>query len=86
MCYTIYLIHSELIHHVVNAGMKFIPAMQFNHAFLFWSLALTPLTFGVSVLLFVFLEHPCMNPAWPSLLVAKVRSAFRRSPANLPSN
>lgn len=86
MCYTIYLIHSELIHHLVNAGRHFIPAMRFDRAFLFWSLILTPLTFGISVVLFVFLERPCMNPAWPSLFAARVRSAFRRTPTNLPSH
>jgi peptidoglycan/LPS O-acetylase OafA/YrhL len=74
MCYTIYLVHSELMHHAVNAGRHIIPAMQFNHAFLFWSLVLTPLTFGVGALLFVFLERPCMNPNWPSLLAARFRS------------
>ena len=84
MCYTIYLVHSEFIHHMVNAGRHIIPALPFNKAFLFWSVVLTPLTFGISVLLFVSLERPCMNPTWPSLLVAKLRRTLRR-PSSSPS-
>lgn len=86
MCYTIYLVHSEFIHHVVNAGRHIIPAMQFDHAFLFWSVVLTPLTFGISILLFVFLERPCMNPTWPTQLAGRIRSALRKSSASPPSN
>ena len=78
MCYTIYLIHSEIIHHLVNAGRHLVPAMSLDLAFAVWSLVLTPLIFGISALLFMVLERPCMNPAWPSLLAARVRQALRR--------
>ncbi len=39
---------------------------------------LTPLALTVSGILFVFLERPCMNPAWPSLLLEKLRPKMRR--------
>ena len=76
MCYTIYLIHSEFIHHLVNAGRHLVPAMSLDLAFVVWSLVLTPPIFGISALLFMLLERPCMNPAWPSLLAARVRQAL----------
>jgi peptidoglycan/LPS O-acetylase OafA/YrhL len=78
MCYTIYLIHSELVHHLVDAGRHFIPTMQLDHAFLLWSAILTPLTFAVCVVLFMVLERPCMNPAWPALVAGRLRGFLRR--------
>ena len=77
MCYTIYLVHSELIHHFVNLGRRLVPAMNLDLAFVVWSLVLTPLIFAISVFFFVMLERPCMNPTWPSLLAAKVRARAR---------
>jgi peptidoglycan/LPS O-acetylase OafA/YrhL len=85
MCYTIYLIHSELIHHLVGIGRHFVPAMSFDLAFVLWSLVLTPVIFIVSTLMFVLLERPCMNPTWPSLLAARVRSLLHRPRPNQPS-
>jgi len=38
----------------------------------------------ISTTLFVLLERPCMNPAWPSLLAAKARSVLRRRSSNSP--
>jgi peptidoglycan/LPS O-acetylase OafA/YrhL len=77
MCYTIYLVHAEFIHHVVNAGRRLIPALPLDYAFLLWSAILTPLAFGLCAFLFTILERPCMNPAWPSLLAARVRGWVR---------
>jgi peptidoglycan/LPS O-acetylase OafA/YrhL len=76
MCYTIYLVHSEFIHHIVSLGRHIIPALPLDHAFLLWSALLTPLTFGLCVFLFVSLERPCMNPAWPALLAGRLRARF----------
>jgi peptidoglycan/LPS O-acetylase OafA/YrhL len=77
MCYTIYLVHAEFIHHMVNAGRRLIPALPLDYAFLLWSAILTPLAFALCAFLFAILERPCMNPAWPSLLWARVRQALR---------
>jgi len=76
MCYTIYLVHSELIHQFVNLGRSLVPAMNLDFAFVVWSLLLTPLIFAIAIFFFVTLERPCMNPAWPSLLAAKVRKTL----------
>jgi peptidoglycan/LPS O-acetylase OafA/YrhL len=80
MCYTIYLVHSAIIVHIGRLGMRSIPAMQFGNAFLFWSVVLSPLTLVISATLFKVLERPCMNPTWPVLLLAKLRSATRTEP------
>jgi peptidoglycan/LPS O-acetylase OafA/YrhL len=79
MCYTIYLVHRPVIGTLTNLGLRFVPAMEFNHAFVVWSIVLTPLTLAISVGLFLLIERPCMNPTWPSLLMAKVRSIGRSS-------
>jgi peptidoglycan/LPS O-acetylase OafA/YrhL len=81
MCYTIYLVHSELIHHAVSAGRRLIPALPLDYAFLLWSVLLTPLTFALCVFLFMILERPCMNPAWPALLAGRVRGWLGPRPA-----
>jgi peptidoglycan/LPS O-acetylase OafA/YrhL len=80
MCYTIYLVHSAIIVQFGRLGMRAFPALSFGHAFLFWSVVLTPLTLVISAIFFVLLERPCMNPSWPSLLAEKVRLALRRLP------
>jgi len=78
MCYTIYLVHGPIIVHALQLGLGRIGPMPFGHALLFWSVVLTPLTLAVSGILFVVLERPCMNPAWPSQLLTWVRSKARR--------
>jgi peptidoglycan/LPS O-acetylase OafA/YrhL len=77
MCYTIYLVHSELLHRLVDAGRPLVPALPLDHAFLLWSVLLTPICFGVCAILFMGLERPCMNPAWPSLVLGWVRRQRR---------
>ena len=78
MCYTIYLVHGPIIVHAIQAGTRLIHPMSFGAAFVVWSLVLTPLALVVSGILFMVLERPCMNPAWPSLLKAWVRSKVRQ--------
>jgi peptidoglycan/LPS O-acetylase OafA/YrhL len=77
MCYTIYLVHAELLRHLVAAGRRFVPALPLDQAFLLWSLVLTPIAYVFCATLFVLLERPCMNPAWPALLAARVRQLGR---------
>jgi peptidoglycan/LPS O-acetylase OafA/YrhL len=80
MCYTIYLVHAEIIHHLVDLGRRVMPALQLDLAFVLWSVILTPPVFVVCAFLFVLLERPCMNPAWPALLARW----FRRHLPHLP--
>ena len=76
MCYTIYLVHADIIHHLVDAGRRVIPAMPLDTAFLLWSVVLTPPAYALCAFLFMILERPCMNPNWPWELAAKVRGLF----------
>jgi peptidoglycan/LPS O-acetylase OafA/YrhL len=78
MCYTIYLVHSELIRHLVTLARRALPTLSLDLAFLLWSVLLTPLVYGVCVALFVVLERPCMNPAWPALVAGRLRGLLRR--------
>ncbi len=86
MCYTIYLVHGPIVVHTLQVGRRILPLMPFGYAFAIWALVLAPLTLAISGLIFVLLERPCMNPAWPSLLLAKARSKVRRgtSASSLP--
>jgi len=78
MCYTIYLVHSAIIVQFGRLGLRFLPAMPFGKAFVFWSVVLTPLALVISAVIFAVLERPCMNPAWPRLLAGKVRLRVAR--------
>ncbi len=65
MCYTIYLIHLPLAELVIRVtkgltiGEGFVPNLLLQLAIYL------PVTFAVSVIVFLVLEKPCMDKAWP---------------------
>lgn len=77
MCYTIYLIHFQLISF---AGRLFMPIKVSDHFFINYLLTLTvflPFLIIASICYFFYVEKPCMQRDWPRRLRFKLRALFR---------
>jgi peptidoglycan/LPS O-acetylase OafA/YrhL len=76
MCYTIYLLHNNLI----GMLMRVIgPRLQFSDYLLSYSLQVlivSPLLLLPCAAYFLMVERPCMRKDWPSRLWGKVRPVF----------
>jgi len=73
MCYTIYLIHQPLL----SAMMKIIFRYQFFDSFpaeyLLVTLLCIPPVLAASVIFYLLVEKPCMDPEWPEKLWRKTK-------------
>ena len=78
MCYTIYLFHQLAI---LNAGYIVDRFHIGNNPHLYFvteALFILPFVGVVSVVYFVLVERPCMNPTWPSKAWTRVVGGTRR--------
>jgi peptidoglycan/LPS O-acetylase OafA/YrhL len=84
MCYTIYLIHFPLI----SFFGKLIQSISFTRYFsinlLLQAALIYPLVLGLSGLVFLVLEKPCMKQAWPKEVSVRLQAFFRRPAAVEP--
>jgi peptidoglycan/LPS O-acetylase OafA/YrhL len=71
MCYTIYLLHFA----VIAAVTRFV---GHSRPLVMILLSLVTIAF-ISAAYFLLIEKPCMNPRWPSILLAKIRKKERPS-------
>ena len=76
MCYSIYLIHFRLLWATGRFATRFLWGSSFLARFAIEALITIPVLLVVSLIFFVLLERPCMNPAWPSRAAVRVRSWF----------
>lgn len=78
MCYSIYLVHQPIL----SAIMKIIFRYQFFESygweFFFVTLLCIPPVMIGSIIFFLLIEKPCMDPEWPEKLAAKVKTLFSR--------
>ena len=65
MCYTIYLIHLPLAELLIRLTKGFTLGEHFLPNLLLQLSIYLPITFALSVLVFLFLEKPCMDKNWP---------------------
>jgi peptidoglycan/LPS O-acetylase OafA/YrhL len=77
MCYSIYLLHNYGI-----AASGFVVGqigvvLPFEVRLLVQFLLITPVVLAVSALFFRLVERPCMQPDWPSVLMARARRVLR---------
>ena len=72
MCYTIYLLHYQVISFVGRHTLHWRMASGFDAEFLWQALLILPIVLGVSAVYFALIERPCMRPDWPQRLVAKI--------------
>ncbi len=79
MCYTIYLLHYQVISFAGSRTLRFRVSDDFTTTF-FWQFALiTPVVLLVCAVFFAAIEKPCMRPNWPSRLMARLRAPFPAS-------
>jgi peptidoglycan/LPS O-acetylase OafA/YrhL len=78
MCYSIYLVHQPIL----SAVMKIFFRYQFFESYLpevlFVTLLCIPPVMIGSILFFLLIEKPCMDPEWPEKLWASVKSTLRK--------
>jgi peptidoglycan/LPS O-acetylase OafA/YrhL len=80
MCYSIYLLHYS-VEMALGTGLRHLPSMGFLQRLLVESVITLPVVLLVSVLFFVLLERPCMDPKW----VSRLRDRFREPAAVRPA-
>jgi peptidoglycan/LPS O-acetylase OafA/YrhL len=79
MCYSIYLWHFFIIALVFKISRRVLVTHDLLTNFLIQSLLILPCVLASSVLYFVFVERPCMDPEWPQKLRTAVSGHSRRS-------
>ena len=76
MCYTIYLIHLPLAELVIRITRNWTVGENFAVNLLFQLAIYLPIVYGLSVLVFLFVEKPCMDKNWPAKLQQNVRKGL----------
>ena len=77
MCYSIYLIHYPLMSFL--AGKLALNDLGQWRASLTLAAITLPILSVASILFYLLIERPCMNPAWPSLLSNAIRGRFSKN-------
>jgi len=65
MCYTIYLIHLPILQVLTGIVIRISGLVSFVPALLISAVVTLPTLFVISVVFFLLIEKPCMNPMWP---------------------
>ena len=84
MCYSIYLLHYPMLilfQRWTDRLSGFSPGI----ALLIRAAIYAPIVLVVSGVFFALVERPCMDPRWPSMLLARVRRSPMRLPRRAPA-
>jgi peptidoglycan/LPS O-acetylase OafA/YrhL len=73
MCYSMYLLHSEVIHTVLRGLKRYLSGANYGTWLFFESAIAIPAILIVTLVFFVLLERPCMDPTWPRKAWGRVR-------------
>lgn len=76
MCYSIYLIHFQIIALIWRVSIKARAGSDFMPNFALQLILMLPIIIAISLLFYLIVEKPCMNRDWPSRLAA--RTGFRK--------
>lgn len=79
MCYSIYLLHYQIIAAVWRVTSRFRIGDNFIPNFMLQLGLMLPAIIGVSAIFYLLVEKPCMNRDWPSRLSKKLPFASRKS-------
>jgi peptidoglycan/LPS O-acetylase OafA/YrhL len=74
MCYTIYLAHLPVMSATERLSSRILWGAGFFSRFMADAIVAIPVTLGITVLIFIALERPCMDPEWFARLRARLRS------------
>ncbi|MFL5482645.1 MAG: acyltransferase family protein [Gemmatimonadaceae bacterium] len=72
MCYTIYLLHFQLISFVGRHTIGLTTSNSFAATFAWQFIMITPFVLGACSVYFLAIERPCMRPDWPARLMRKI--------------
>lgn len=78
MCYSMYLWHFFMIALVFKASRRLITSQEFLVNLVIQCAAILPCILLTTVLYFIFVERPCMDPQWPQKVKAALRLRTRR--------
>jgi peptidoglycan/LPS O-acetylase OafA/YrhL len=81
MCYSMYLWHFFIIALVFKQSRYWLVTHDLLLNLAVQALILLPCVVGFTILYFVLVERPCMDPLWPQKLWAAARSSARRPKA-----
>jgi peptidoglycan/LPS O-acetylase OafA/YrhL len=74
MCYSVYLLHARVVSVLLHVVFSQVPlSSNFTIDFALLSLAVVPITFASCAVFYLLIERPCMDPAWPSALMRKIK-------------
>jgi peptidoglycan/LPS O-acetylase OafA/YrhL len=76
MCYSIYLLHFSVISVTGRLAGRFLLGTTFTSRLGMNALVALPAIIAVTGLYFVMIERPCMDPAWPTKVAARIRQWF----------
>jgi peptidoglycan/LPS O-acetylase OafA/YrhL len=79
MCYSIYLWHFFVIALIFKVSRRALVTHDLLNNFLVQCVLILPCILVFSVLYFIFIERPCMDPTWPQKLWTAVSGHSRRS-------
>jgi peptidoglycan/LPS O-acetylase OafA/YrhL len=82
MCYSIYLIHFRLLWVTGRFAKRFLWGSSFIERLAIEVLISIPAILLVTIIFFALFERPCMDPAWPTRAVLRLRSWFGRNVGN----
>jgi peptidoglycan/LPS O-acetylase OafA/YrhL len=74
MCYSMYLLHFRLIFVTGHLATRFLWGPSFMERFALEALISIPAILLVTVVFYVLIERPCMDPAWPAKAASRLRA------------
>lgn len=78
MCYSIYLVHQPILSAIMKVIFRYQFFESYGWEFFFVALLCIPPVMIGSIIFFLLIEKPCMDPEWPEKLAAKVKTLFSR--------
>jgi peptidoglycan/LPS O-acetylase OafA/YrhL len=81
MCYSMYLWHFFVIALVFKLSRRWLVSHDLLTNIALQGLIILPCVVAFTIIYFVLIERPCMDPAWPEKLRAAMRGAARRPEA-----
>ena len=77
MCYSIYLLHYAFFHLLVKFSKQLALTSDYGVNLGIQIIIGLPIILAISIVFFIFVERPCMNPEWPSVLKKRFYKILR---------
>jgi peptidoglycan/LPS O-acetylase OafA/YrhL len=77
MCYSIYLLHYAFFHLLVKFSKQLALTNDYGVNLGIQIIIGLPIILAISIVFFIFVERPCMNPEWPLVLKKRFYKLLR---------